>query len=398
MIIASCSLIGCGNSNNHSIRNESTESVTNIVPKNESNNLVALSDRVVTASNLNVIFNSDEIIPVITNGSNRGYLKLNWVQKLGIWDPCNATACANGIKTSYTINMNVDFSESIGSAQNNVITIKPYLIDTHGKTVGSPCNLGWSGFSTTAQLFDKNVSANIEVGLQPEVLDDSDTTVLFKISDSDGNKYDDIYVSSECLKNAEMKQSIIQDGASATITAINGAKFNITVGDVSVNIPVPISQQDIKDLSKVTYYYDYNYNVKYESGPSNDSEDLLFDSNNGNQLHSQFITFLTTDTDNTRLYDGDSSITRQLYYDRDKLFSYVTTDFQDLNVGDDFTVICNKAIISKTGNPDYVRVCFEFPEEVEARTLDEMKDFDGRFLIFMCKISERELEYFYTEK
>ena len=114
-------------------------------------------------------------------------------------------------------------------------------------------------------------------------------------------------------------------------------------------------------------------------------------------MHTKFVNYLTSDVDSTKLYDSVPAAQRLLYSDKLDMETYVTQEFSDISVGKTFTASSNRAVPETTGNPSYVRVCFEFPEEVEARSLEEMQNFNGRFIVFQSKIGERTLEQFYEE-
>lgn len=342
------------------------------------------------ASNSAIAFEPGETIPILLNGSIKGYMNVNWVQRLGIWDYNNANAVTAGVKSSYTINLHIDMSESISSAESVILTVNPYTIDASGVKNGSPCCVGWSGFSQVAQLYDNTTAVDIEVGVQPEVLDVSGSSILLSLSDSDGNEYDDIVLSNAFITEASEGPSLVADGK-ATIHCINGGSFTLNVDNVFVE------SHEIEDMTDACLYYDYRYTVAYNSAPTSDREDLLFDSNSKNLLHTKFVNYVTSDVDGTKLYDSVPGAQRLLYSDKLDMETYVTTIFDDIRAGKRFSAINNRAVPSTTGNPTYIRVCFEFPEEVDARTLEEMRDFDGRFVVFQNKLGERVLDTYYKE-
>ena len=166
----------------------------------------------VTDGNTAIVFEPGETIPILLDGAVKGYLDVNWVQRLGIWDSTNTTAVTVGVKNSYTINLHVDMSESIESAESVILTVKPYTVDANWVVNGSPCCVGWSGFSQVAQLYDNTTAADIEVGVQPEVLDLTGSDVVLKLTDSAGNQYDDVVLSNNYLTTASDGPSLITDG------------------------------------------------------------------------------------------------------------------------------------------------------------------------------------------
>lgn len=376
-------LSGCGTE-----KNDSTENTVS----NDSDALLTSSgtNEFVKGSNLDLEFAPGETIPVLLDGDVTGYITVNWVQRLGIWDLQNAKAVTAGVKNSYTINMTVDFSQSIKSAQSRVVTILPYLVDSAGNTIGNPCCVGWSGFSTTAQFYDKTTVTNVEIGVQPEQLNIDNAHIVLKLSDSLGNNYDDIALSNSYITSASDGQALVASG-SKTLHTINGGAFTISVPEVYVE-----EHTRGGDTAEQTYC-DFVYGVNYDSAPTNSREDLLFDSNKGNALHTKLVAYVTTDTDGTKLYDNVTDAERLKYSDMLETEEYVTTKYIDLNLAGNTSVQCNRVLPTASGSPMYARVCFEFPEEKNARSLEEMKDFDGRFLVFQQKIGKRDLPEFSVE-
>lgn len=343
----------------------------------------------VSAINRQIEFMPGELIPVLLDGTVKGYLDINWVQRLGIWDFNNISAVVSGVKTSYTINVNVDFSESIGAGDSRIITIKPYLIDTTDTVIGNPCNVGWSGFGQIAQLYDKDKDINIEFGLQPETLDETDARIKLVITDNLGNQYDDIYLANKYLETASSGPTLVTEGT-RTVNTINGGAFAIGVRQAHIESRADNSNNNNDSVR----YYDIDYFIQYVNQPTNNREDLLFDSNNGNVLRTKFVMSVLSDVDITKLYTSDESATRQKYSNKTDLYTYVTTEFYDLQEQYEVEYTTNRIVPSSTGNPEYIRVCFEFPEEADARSLYEMRDFNGRFLVIQKQLSNRELEYF----
>lgn len=369
---------------------QKVEETENVIEKSQQIVTYKTTEETPVASSSAITFEPGETIPILLEGSIKGYMTVNWVQRLGIWDYNNANAVTAGVKSSYTINLHIDMSESIKSAESVILTVKPYMISASGAKIGSPCCVGWSGFSQVAQLYDNTTDTNIEVGVQPEVLDSTNSTILLCLSDSVGNEYDDIVLSNAFISNASDGPSLVTDGT-ATIHCINGGSFSLGVTNV-------VSEShEIEDATDACVYYDYQYTVAYASTPTSDREDLLFDSNNKNLLHTKFVNYVTSDVDGTKLYDNVPAAQRLLYSDKLDTEPYVTTTFDDIGAGEQFTAMSNRAVPDTTGNPTYIRVCFEFPEEVEARTLEEMRDFDGRFIVFQNKLGQRVLDTFYKE-
>ena len=346
-------------------------------------------------SDAKVKFAIGEKIPIMLDGVVKGYLNVNWVQKLGIWDLNNTKAVKNGIKSSYTMNFNVDFSESFYGQKQKTISIYPYLIRNNGKVVGEPCCVGWSGFEQTVELYDKSNSGNCEVGLQPEIKNyTKKTNLVLKITDDAGNVYDDVYLSMKYLTKAEKGPSLLTDNKAAIIKCINGGKFSLKMRYVYKENHYEYKNKN----SDISPYFDFSYTIKYHSKPTNSKKDAIFDSNNGNKLQTKFVSYLTSDVDGTKLYDENPYAVHNLYNNKEQYEEYVTTKFKSIAVGKSKKIISNRKLDKGSATPTYVRICFEFPEEVQARTLEQMKNFNGRFVVFQEMITDRALgEYNYAE-
>lgn len=392
IVFALISLSGCSNQTSEDVVLDTEVPIVASAP-----DYYTLSGKQILSVDSAVVYKFGDTMPIILDGQLQGFTRLSSVQRIGIWDLCNQSAVANGVKWSYSINLNVDLSQTLSTAENVVLTVKPYLISKDGSINGEPCSVGWSGFSSVAQLYDNTKSADIEIGLQPETTDATGANVLLVITNSVGDTYDPVYIDGDFLENAKMGNSLITDGE-AKITTINGGVFTIRINSVSVNIPITTDKLESKDLTKITSYYDIDYTVTYVSAPTNDLEDLIYDSNNNNSLHTQFVTYLSTDLDNTKLLDGDSGAKRQVYSDKMKLYEYVTTQFPTIAVGESFTATINKAMTIGNSSPVYARVYFEFPEEITARSASELLDFDGRYVVFQVPITQRELQEYYESR
>lgn len=365
------------------MENSSVQSVQETEITEEKQQLWLQTEKKVKYRESEAIFEPGETVPVVLNGKVCGYLSINWVQRIGLWDYNNFDACKAGVKDSYSINYHLDFSESISAAETLTVTVTPSLVTDTGK-LGSACNLGWTGFPQFAQFYDNTKEIDAEVGLQPETLDTSDCNIKFDIVDNLGNVYDSVLLSEKYLSSASEGVGLETDGR--TIHCVNGAEFYVGVSEVSINE----LYSDIGEVYK--RYYDIDYDIEYNSAPTSDREDLRFDSSNNNSLRTKFAMSINSDVDSTLCYEGNDKTRRQLYADDEELRErYTTTEFKDLSVDGTSKFTVNRLIPETTGTPKYVRVGFEFPEEANARTLDEMKDFDGRFCVVQKLVTTREL-------
>lgn len=384
MVIASMILLsGCA----HSQGSEETEAPVPVTEVVSNITYAETEEHIQITKNSAVKFARGETVPIMLNGIVMGYLKINWVQKLGIFDLNNSNAVKSGVKFSYTMNFHIDFTESFGDQIQKVIYVEPYLMKK-GDTVGRPCCVGWSGFETALELHDQTTSGNCEIGLQPEIKSIKGCSLVLKISDDSGNQYDDVALSMKYLTKAEKGPKLLTAKSAAKITCINGGVFSLKIGSVYNEN----HYADSGAYSEILPFFDYSYKIKYLKAPTSNKKDLIFDSANGNKLRTKFITYVTSDVDSTKLYKGDIYAVRSIYHNKDEYVPYVTRKFGLLKVGKTKKVTDNKQLSDGSGTPKYVRICFEFPEECDARTLKQMKNFKGRFVVFQAVVKERKLK------
>lgn len=366
-------MTGCTKQQEADSDGSSSDTATSIEWK-VTNNSVSVSDSP-------VVFSEDDEIPLILNGSVKGYLRVNWVQRIGVWDWYNTNANVAGVKSSYTCNFHAVLNES--NTEPVTLQVSGNIFTKDKKCVGNPCSVGWTGFSKSAQFYDKTVETDFEIGIQPEVLDVSDCYTVFSIVDSDGNQYDDIMFDSGFLNSAEDGVGIETDGR--TVHSINGAAFTVGINSVSINDIYSVYEDTL-----LNRFYDLVVSINYNSAPANERESLLFDSKS-KALRAKQIIGICSSIDSNVVFDGDDNATRQIYVDDTDLFDvYTTTEFRNLNAGESATYTTNRILNSKE-TPESVRVWIEFPEEAKARTLEEMKDFDGRFLVIQRSIEDRQM-------
>lgn len=333
----------------------------------------------------NPVYDVNSSLPLLYEGEKFGVMKINWIQKIGISDFYDTVASTAGINYSYTINIHLDLSDSLNTGDQLVLTVSPSMKDLNGNKVGKKCNVGWTGFAETAQLYDKTTETDIEVGLQPEKITENTDVLVLNIKDSIGRTYDAIELNGNSLLNAEVIDTELSTDMKSVET-INGAVISVGVNEISIN--------NVKDAidNLIGRYYDIDYTISYDSSPTNERDDLLFDASDSNKLKTRLTFGVVSDVDDTISYESDESVTRQIYSDNDvKKGTYVMTNFVKIDPGYYCVYTTNRRIPATTGSPKYVRVQFEFPEEVASRSLEEMRHFNGRFCVIQKEITDREL-------
>ena len=229
---------------------------------------------------------------------------------------------------------------------------------------------------------------NVELGVQPvKNLDDSSRLVIV-LKDSENTIYDKIYLSNKYLSTAKEVSSVTPVGVERVINTINGASFGITL----LGAELDDYTNHLDDFVDTESVYNIYYRVRYISAPTNNAEDLLFDSVNNNALHTKFISAVNISGSPNWLYKGYDKNYHLLFSDFTNSLLYTTYEFEDLNVGESIDCcVCKK--IDTVGSNEYLRVAFEFPEEVDARSLEQMKDFNGKYVVFQAPLTKRALNF-----
>lgn len=328
---------------------------------------------------------SSDKLPIITSdGTVAGAVTLKQVTHIGILDNTNSIAVNSGVKDSYSITLELDMTASMRSGMNLNISCEPSFL-SQKTVIGESCSVGWSGFPMEAQLYDASPSQWIEVGIQPYCTElPEDTNLLLQFKSNTGSEYKDILLSHDFLSNVVEGPSLKTFDEEAVIDSINGGQFSLAPNNIS------LEQQKVG--TEPTYFYNYDYTVKYLKSPSVNREVALFDSFSNNSLSSVFVTGLQGDTDKTFLYERNPKALRKLYGDRSLYDTYVTAGDKLLSLGESVTLTDNRPVPSTTTIvPTYIRFRVEFPEEASARTNEELLSFNGRYVVFQGHLKEREL-------
>ncbi|MCM1172508.1 MAG: hypothetical protein NC393_10315 [Clostridium sp.] len=341
-----------------------------------------------------VVFDSDYAMPIVKNGTLYGQIKINFAEKLGIWDLSNYKANQNGVRFSYAINCSIDMQDYVVPNEMINVILTPEILGYDSSVVGTSGYVGWSGYPESAELYENTVESNFEVVLQPIVPEREKWKYLvFHLADATNQiQFDDLYVDLKCLDNAPDGAHLLTINDTARISSINGASYTIQFHDVY------LEQHKVKGDSKYrdgTYkFYDFQYDVTYDTAVADGSRSVLsFDSFNNFAITALPVMEVYSDTDDTKLYDPNHNAQRLVYSDRSITENY-TWDFPGmLQFGETCTVSTNRMIQNDNSvKPAYVRVVLKFPSEAKARDFNEMRNFNGRYLVYQLPLDVRTLE------
>ena len=98
-------------------------------------------------------YDINETAAIIEDGKYVGYLKVNFVQKLGAWDWFNNSAMSQDVRSSLAFNITIHFEQNL--RDHSGVLIKPTLLlkNEEGSVIGKSTELGWSGFSKNIILW-----------------------------------------------------------------------------------------------------------------------------------------------------------------------------------------------------------------------------------------------------
>lgn len=382
LVLTGCSLLG---------EQPATEAVTTeagreLITEVSTEHITIFEDRA------QIVYSTEEF-PIIKDGVILGWGKVNFVEKLGIWDWYNKQAVQNGVHNSYAINLEIDMGNYFIGNDELSIECCPYLETADGVVVGEPCYVGWSGFSSIAELYNKNTKSIIEVNLQPynQQLNPGDRLRL-DFQTADGKvQFDPVYVDGVILQQATDGAQILTIDDKKEIESINGARYTISIKDVYRELHAVKKDPVYKNGNYM--FYDFTYQIKYNSGPTNDREVLTFDSFNKNAIAVPLKIKVCADTDSTVLNDNVYSALRQIYSDSNKTELYCFPFESTIAIGDKLKVNSNRMIPDSTNtDAKYLRLIVEFPEEQAARNDEETKSFNGRYTVWQVPFSIREME------
>ena len=339
------------------------------------------------------VFEEGANSPIVSSGAIVGGIKVNYAEKIGIWDLYSAKAITAGVKESYALNVTVDMSEYLKKNKMVSIECTPSLLDAAGNVIGEPCVTGWSGFSNRADLFTKNPVDVIEVNLQP-IVTSIPTDAVLKLSLKASNAaivLDDIFYSIDTIVNAKPGPEILTVDKPVTIESINGAKYRISFGSVYFGNHV-ISDDTLYEDGEYAFY-NFVYKLEYLSGPTNAREVSSFDTFSNGVYKVPLVIGVQSDVDSTMLYDSIESAQRLLWSDSTDTEYYVTSLDKPIEVGGSAIVSCNRLVPKTTTHQaEYIRLRIEFPEEMVARTSDELKGFNGRYVVYQIPVAPRVLQ------
>jgi hypothetical protein len=359
---------------------ESQEPVSSPIEIDEGVTSIKTNEKVILGKIQPVIFQRNDKSYLMSQDQIYGVVRLNRIEKLGIWDWMSSQVSSKGIKNSYSINMSLDCSSllAVYPTANIKVTAK---IKDRGDYVSSACMLGWTGFPEKADLYDNHPKATIEIGTQPTVTDFSDDAVLeLRFEDTSNSiDFEPIYYDISCLKNAEKGATIKSKGDKTVIKSVNGGEYEFSFDRVEANY-----RHTNVGREEYTRLYDIEYTIKYTKKPTTKQAVATFDTLNSSTLNPalQFDLYQDVSEDclSTRVPEAVD------YIDR-KYVKYLTPS-KGIKLGKSVKYKTNILIPNNVARAlNYVRIIIQFPDEQVSSTEKQRINFNGRYVVYQMPLS-----------
>lgn len=337
-----------------------------------------------------------EIAPITKDGKTIATILMNQSEKLGIYDWTSADSRKGGIKKSYTFNFKVKYLNKLKNGEMLTFTIKPYFY-TDGKQTGIPCIVGWSGFPETA-VFDDNTKATyMEYGVQPIKKISSSTSLVLKITDSNGTKYDDVIYDHSVISKAKKGPSLHNSSKPVTITGASGAKYSVNIYNVYLENCYD-DMYDFKDADQLETVQThpvlmYNFKVNYLKKPTKNLEvSNLTSKKTGSLLSTELTISAQSNAEDKKYYEADTGCTRFIYSNSLQLEHFVTRERYKIHSGTYAYYIDSRDVSDSFYNStSRIRFVPEFNSDALAMTPKQLMKFNGRFVVFERSVQTRHL-------
>ena len=139
LIIIASSLLLCACLNNKDV----TVNTNDVVSLEEEGVTESTNALKTSGFSQHVKFSYTDQLPILLKGDLYGYVTVNQLEKVNFADWHNATAVANGMNFSYSLNMTIKLAKGVSIESMDIV---PALCDEKGNIFSDTCNVGWTGF------------------------------------------------------------------------------------------------------------------------------------------------------------------------------------------------------------------------------------------------------------
>lgn len=344
-----------------------------------------------------IIYDTDNIAAIIRDGCYVGYLKINSIQKMGIWDWFNTNSMSNDVRNSYAINVSVNL-EKLSKETSNIL-IKPTIsfVSADGEILGKSTSLGWSGFSKNIILYGADDAEVVfELVVQPTTAVISENTKIVISFEETGHSIEDVCFNAKELQDLQEVIAIKSATEPTQITSVNGGQYTFSVDSVTISdnkfLPVEEGNPKYKQL-----VYDVKMRIRYDKAP--DDKNIYTKFNEDDTMSTSLFFGIQSDIDASILYESNDELLEKkaLYaedargesYFRKYFFEEYTNLVKELKVGEMIEITFNRVIVdSSKAAINNVRVIMEFPEEIKNNSA--ANSFDGRYIIYEVPVQREE--------
>lgn len=341
-------------------------------------------------------YNTKNIAAVIRDNTYVGYLKINCIQKIGIWDWFNNNSMSNDVRYSYVINASVNLEKLVGQSPNILIKPSITLIAEDGTVLGKSTELGWSGFGKNIVLYGDENEFTFEVVVQPTTLKIPENTRLLISFEETDHLIEDISFHTEELQELQEIISIKNAKEPTQITSLNGGQYTFSIDSVTIsdNKFLPVTEGRPKNKQLV---YDVKMRIRYDKAPVTKEPYTRF--NDDDTMSTSLFFGIQSDLDTSILYESDDSLLEkkalysedaegELYFNKYYYEEYSNL-VQELKVGEMTEITFNRVIVdSSKAALNTVRIVMEFPEEVKSNS--SFDSFEGRYIIYEIPVQREE--------
>lgn len=341
-----------------------------------------------------VIYSSSDLAPLLRDGKVYGFLKLNQVEKLGIWNWQDPDCTQSPIRHSYTLNFTAKYLENLEPTEKIMFYVKPYVTDLSGdKIIGKPCIVGWSGFPEHPIFNSDTRKAYFEYGVQPSHKITKNNVLRLKIKDSEGREYDDVLFSHKVFKNPKKGRSLIEPKDSVCINSLNGGRYKIDIKKVYkennyVDVSHYLSSSDLPKYPALMF----TTKITYLKAPDKSKGNPRYDVADDNTLRTSLDIGVQTNLSEKIQFENKPTYVRAKYNDTDETELYVLKNFVKIHEGYYVMYNNNREITeSDLKKADSARFILHLDSEVTSLPPDQIMNFDGRFIVFQEQITQRKL-------
>lgn len=389
LLISALCISACGSSNKADI------SASNNVVANASYGITETQVEFKAAAFDNAKLN--EFYPIMRDGKTVALIRLNQIERLGIFDWTSAESVDAGIKHSYTLNFTIRYLGSLHNGENKTFHVLPELRNDNS-VVGQSCIVGWSGFPQTA-VFNKDTNeAYLEYGVQPFKKITKKTVLAVKITDDDGIKYDDVLFSKSIFKKVVKGPGLHTDDKAASVKGASGAKYTINVYDVNYadvyNKPYALNDIDDKVELPVSQALTFKYRVAYLSEPTKNLEVSNVDTSkkNGSMLLTDLTIAVQGNSDNVQYNEHNKDLYWFVYSNKVDMTRAYSTKHYKIHKGTYAYYTDNRKVPDAfIASSKRIRFSVELSSDALAMTPQQLMKFSGRFLVFERAPKVREL-------